>query len=63
MKIIATYDFLFGHGNNCEVIRRGDEFTAPATGQMSREESARSLIKQGAAMTPGDWAKKQGGHA
>lgn len=63
MKIIATYDFLFGHGNSCEVIRRGDELTPHATAQMSREDHARSLIAQGAAMTPGDWAKKQGGTA
>jgi hypothetical protein len=63
VKIIATYDFLFGHGNSCEVIRRGEDFTPPATSQMSREDHARSLINVGAAMTPGDWAKKQGGAA
>jgi hypothetical protein len=59
VKIIATYNFLFGHGNNCEVIRRGDEFEPPGTGPMNREEHARSMIKRRAAVTPEVWEKMQ----
>lgn len=59
MKIVATYNFLFGHGNSCEVIRRGDEFEPGGTGQMNRQEHAISLIKQKAAVTPEVWAKMQ----
>lgn len=56
MKVIATYNFRFGHGNDVEVIRRGDELDPPATASMSRDEHARMLINCGAAVTLEDWA-------
>lgn len=59
VNIIATYDFRFGLGNNCEIIRKGDDFDPPATFSMSRDEHARSLINSGAAMTPDLWAKRK----
>jgi len=49
MKVIATYDFLFGHGNNIEIICRGDEIDPP-------DDHARMLISCGAAVTTEDWA-------
>lgn len=58
MKVIATYDFRFGHGNSQEVIRKGDEFDPPATASMNRDEHSRCLISMGTAMTPEAWAKR-----
>jgi hypothetical protein len=48
MRLIATYDYTL---NGAE-IARGAEFHAD-------EEHARSLIRQGAAMTPEKWAKRK----
>lgn len=56
MKVIATYNFRFGHGNGVELIRRGDELDPPATASMSRDDHARMLISCGAAVTTEDWA-------
>ncbi len=57
MQIIATTDCHFGTGNAAEVLRRGDSFTPPGTGQMNAHEHAQSMINQGAACLPSDWAK------
>jgi hypothetical protein len=57
MHIIAITDCHFGTGNAAEVLRRGDSFTPPGTDQMYANEHAQSLINQGAACLPSDWAK------
>lgn len=59
MKLIATYDFLWGPDADREIIRRGDEFEPPGTCIMNRDEHARILIRQGAAVTPDAWAKRK----
>lgn len=59
MKVIATYDYRFGHGNSVEVIHKGETIDPPATASMSRDEHAQSLINMGAAMLPDLWAKRQ----
>lgn len=57
MKLVATYDMTMNLGIGAELILRGQEFDAPPTRWMSREENARSLIRQGAAVTPDAWPK------
>lgn len=59
MQIIATTDFHFGNGSAAEIIRRGDSFTPPGTGQMNAREHAQSLINCGSCCTPEDWPKVQ----
>ena len=49
-RIIATYDFHFGHGNDEQIVRRGDDILCPGTGVMSAADQARSLIATGAAV-------------
>lgn len=66
MQIVAITDFHFGLGNSEEIIQRGQAFTPPGTGQMNRQDHARSLITQGSCCTPEDWpkieARTQAGH-
>lgn len=57
MKIVATYDMSLNLGSGAEPVLRGQEFDPPGTGTMSRDERARSLIGQGAAVTPEAWPK------
>lgn len=57
MKLVATYDMTMNLGSGAEPILRGQEFDAPPTRWMSREENARSLIRQGSAVTPDAWPK------
>jgi hypothetical protein len=59
MKIIATYDMRLDLGSGVENVLRGQEIEPPGTGIMNRDERARSLIKQGAAVLPADWPKHQ----
>lgn len=57
MKIVATYDMTLNLGSGPEPVLRGQEIDPPGTGIMNRDERARSLIGQGAAVLPADWPK------
>lgn len=57
MKIVATYDYTLNLGSGPEPVLRGQEIDPPGTGLQSRDERARSLIRQGAALTPEEFAK------
>lgn len=60
MNLIATYDHyrsFSGHAGEQELVLRGQEFPVKATGQASREEMARQIIRQGVGMTAEAWAK------
>ena len=48
LTLVATYDFLWGHGNNMEIVRKGDPIPFSGTSQMTAGEHRRSLIRQGA---------------
>lgn len=57
MKIIATYDYTLDLGSGPEPVLRGQEIDPPGTALQSRDERARTLIRQGAALKPEDYAK------
>lgn len=57
MKIVATYDMILNLGSGPEPVLRGQEIEPPGTGVMNRNERARSLIGQGAAVLPEAWPK------
>lgn len=60
MNLIATYDHyrsFSGHAGEQELVLRGQEFPVQDTGQASRDEMARQIIRQGIGMTAEAWAK------
>lgn len=59
MNIVATYDHFLDLGSGSELVLRGQTVNPPGTGRMSRDERARSLIRQGAAVLPEAWPKIQ----
>lgn len=62
MKLIATYSFRYGQGPydaEPTVLQRGEEFEPRPSGQASREESARFLVRAGVALAPEDYAKRR----
>lgn len=57
MKLIATYDMTLNLGSGPEAVLRGQEIELPGTGQASRDEAARFMIRRGEAVLPADWPK------
>ncbi len=63
MRLVATYDMHYGPKGAMDaeppIVKRGEEFSPMATGKASADEVGRMLVRNGAAMTPEEWAKRK----